>query len=305
MKILVTGGAGFIASHLVDAYIGQGHEVFVVDNLYSGQRQNVNSKAHFMSLDINSPDLKDLIGSFKPQIVNHHAAQINIRASLENPTFDAQVNILGTLNLLEASLAAGSVQKIIFASTGGAIYGDADRIPTTETYPAWPISPYSIAKLSAEHYLHYFHKVHHLPYISLRYSNVYGPRQNPHGEAGVVAIFYQKARDSLPFVLNGSGQQTRDFVYVKDVVEANLKATTSKHTGLYNIGTGIETKVKDLIGLMQHTLDFDQPVDQGPAKSGEQKRSCLSYAKAKKDLGWRPQTSLQEGLAQTAAFFLT
>ncbi len=303
MRILVTGGAGFIASHITDAYISQGHEVFVIDNLSSGHQANVNPKAEFQQLDITSSKLKDAIAAIQPELINHHAAQINVRTSIKDPILDAHTNILGLLNLLESARACGSSQKFIFASTGGAIYGDNDQMPTPESFPAWPVSPYGIAKLTGEHYLHYYHQVHGMPFISLRYANVYGPRQNPHGEAGVVSIFYQKHFQNQPFQINGDGEQTRDFVYVGDVVEANLKASFSSETGLFNIGTATQTSLNQLIDLMKETLELDKQFDHATSQKGEQRHSSLDYSKAQSHLDWQPQTALKQGLSQTAQFF--
>lgn len=304
MKILVTGGAGFIASHIVDAYIKNGHQVTIIDNLSTGQKQNLNPEARFHQLDINDPKLHQLISKEKPEVINHHAAQINVRASVANPQQDATTNILGSINLLEAARQAGSVKKTIFASTGGAIYGDADILPTPEDYPAWPISPYGIAKLTAEHYLHYYHQIHHLPYISLRYGNVYGPRQNPHGEAGVVAIFYQRGKQGQDLTINGDGKQTRDFVYISDVVTANLKALETDQVGIFNIGTSTQTTVNQLTEQLVATLPQAPSVNHGPPKEGEQQTSCLDISKAKQKLSWQPQIDLAEGLKHTARFFL-
>jgi len=304
MKILVTGGAGFIASQITDAYINAGHQVVVIDNLSTGRKENLNPDAKFYSLDINSDEIEQIFKTEQPEIVNHHAAQINVRTSVSNPKLDATINILGTINLLEAAKKSGSVKKFIFASSGGAIYGDADTVPTSETYWPNPISPYGIAKYTVEHYLYYYHQIYQLPYTALRYGNVYGPRQNPHGEAGVVSIFYQKARDHQPFAINGAGDQTRDFVFVADVVAANLAATTTDITGVFNVGTGIETSVTQLVDNMLTTLDQPFTVDHAPAKAGEQLRSCLDFSKAKSQLNWQPQVTLAQGLERTAQFFL-
>ncbi len=303
MKILVTGGAGFIASHITDAYVAKGHQVAIVDNLSSGQESNINPKAEFHNIDINDQNLKDVINQFNPDIINHHAAQINVRASIEDPSFDAKVNIIGLLNLLEAAKSNQNVKKIILASTGGAIYGDADQVPTTEEYPAWPISPYGIAKLTSEHYLHYYKEVFNLPFVSLRYANVYGPRQNPHGEAGVVAIFYQRILSGQEFVINGEGNQTRDFVFVEDVVEANIAALDPNLTGIFNIGTSIETSVNQLVQNLKQSINHQQQIKHGPAKKGEQKRSSLSYKKANQTFNWEPKVKLAQGLEKTAKFF--
>jgi UDP-glucose 4-epimerase len=303
MRILVTGGAGFIGSQIVDAYVNAGHEVLVLDNLSTGVRAQVNPKAEFSEIDLNDAKLSQVVKSFQPEIINHHAAQIDVRKSVADPRFDAQTNILGFLNLMEAAKAADSVQKVIFASSGGAIYGEANTVPTDENYQAFPISPYGIAKLTTEYYLNYYHQVFNLPFVALRYANVYGPRQNPHGEAGVVAIFYQRIHDHQSFVINGPGKQTRDFVYVSDVVAANLKATDKPVQGIFNIGTGIETSINDLISIMKSYTTLDKDIAHGPEKAGEQQRSCLSNAKANRVLDWQPQVNLSTGLKTTAEFF--
>ena len=303
MKILITGGAGFIASHIVDAYIQKGHEVVVIDNLSSGKKSNINQKATFHQLDINDDQVSKIITDFKPEIINHHAAQINVRVSVDDPKLDAKQNILGIINLLEAARHAKSVKRIIFSSTGGAMYGDTDLIPTTEKHPAQPISPYGVSKRSSELYLYYYHQVHSLPYTVLRYSNVYGPRQNAHGEAGVVAIFFQQYLDGKTFKINGDGEQTRDFVYVLDVVKANMLATNSNKTGIFNISTSTETSVNDLTKKMQTTINLSEELARGPAIKGEVSRSCLSYQLAKDQLSWNPEFSLDQGLKQTAEYF--
>lgn len=305
MKILLTGGAGFIGSHIADAYIAAGHQVTIIDDLSTGSKSNLNPQAKFIHLDINSDQIKEIFQTEKPDLLNHQAAQINVRTSVADPKFDAHTNIIGSINLLEAAKACGSVRHIIFASSGGAIYGDADTIPTPETYPAAPISPYGIAKFSVEKYLHYYHTIHSISYTSLRYANVYGPRQNPHGEAGVVAIFYHRAQQTSPLTINGSGDQTRDFVFVADVVAANLAASDSHSQGCFNIGTGIETSVTDLTKTILSTLPQPVPVNHAPAKEGEQQRSCLDPTLAQTQLNWHPQTDLAAGLRQTAEFFLS
>ena len=305
MKILVTGGAGFIGSHVVDIYIGAGHEVLVLDNLSSGIKANINPQAKFVELDLNDSQLKSTIENFKPEVINHHAAQINVRVSVDDPKLDASINILGSLNLLESLKSLPSVKKVIFASTGGAIYGDTDTIPTPEDFPAWPVSPYGIAKLTVEHYLYFYHHTHHLNYLALRYGNVYGPRQNPHGEAGVVAIFYNSAKAGQELIINGDGQQARDFVYVADVAHANLLALDSPQVGSLNIGTAVMTNVNALTDKLVATLPTTPQVVHAPAKAGEQQTSCLDYSKAQKLLGWQPQVSLEEGLQRTAEFFMS
>lgn len=302
MKILVTGGAGFIGSHVAEALVAQGHEVAVVDNLSTGRREFVPPEAEFHHLDIKSREAAELLRTLRPQVLIHHAAQMSVRLSVADPAGDAQENILGSLNLFQAA-AEAKVAKIIFASTGGALYGDAAPIPARETDPPWPDSPYGIAKLAVEHYLRYFHREYGIIPISLRYANVYGPRQNGLGEAGVVAIFIEKFLAGEQPVINGDGRQTRDFVYVGDVVRANLLALDYPSPGTFNIGTGRETDIltiyHHLKGLARSPLE---PVH-GPPKPGEQRRSALDSSLAAKLLNWRPTVSLEEGLARTFAAF--
>jgi len=303
MKILVTGGAGFIGSHIVALYTKAGHEVLVIDNLSSGSKKNVDQKAHFEQVDINDPSLHEIIGRFKPEIVNHQAAQIDVRKSVEDPSYDAQVNIVGSLKVFEAARKAGSLKKILFASSGGAAYGDTDTIPTDESVPAKPISPYGIAKVSVEMYLYYYNQIYNIPYIALRYSNVYGPRQNPHGEAGVVAICFQRLLSGKEFVINGDGEQTRDFVFVEDVARASLLALDSEFIGEVNIATSVETSIKSLVHQMATSIEHKDEIPHGPAKTGEQKRSCLDYSKAENELGWKPEVDITTGIAKTAEYF--
>lgn len=303
MKILVTGGAGFIGSHVVDQYIDAGHEVLVIDDLSTGKKDNLNPKAKFFQLDIRSQQAADLIIKEKPDVLNHHAAQMDVRKSVEDPQFDADVNIKGLLNLMEAFKKAGSLKRTIFASTGGAIYGDADQIPTPETYPTRPICPYGVSKLSSEHYLYYYHQVFNLPYTVLRYGNVYGPRQNPHGEAGVVAIFTQKMLKNEPAVINGPGKQTRDFVFVKDVAFANKLALEKNINGIFNIGTGKQTNVNTIFRTLKELTKTKIEEKHGPARAGEQQKSCLDYSKAQAKLDWQPQVDIKTGFKKTVDWF--
>jgi UDP-glucose 4-epimerase len=302
MKIIITGGAGFIGSNLVDAYIDAGHSVYVIDNLSSGSKTNINKKSKFYKVDIRSKKIDALFKEIKPDIVNHHAAQIDVRKSVADPLFDADTNVLGTINLLQISAKYG-VKKFIFSSTGGAIYGEQETFPADENHPVNPVSPYGISKLCAEHYIKYFYIQYNLPYTCLRYSNVYGPRQNPHGEAGVVAIFIQRLLEGKPAIINGDGLQTRDFVYVKDVVKANLLATESPFIGVLNIGTGMETDIKTVYNLIASALKSKKEPIYGPAKRGEQKRSSISSNLARKELGWEFSYNVQQGLTETVAYF--
>ncbi|HKJ67215.1 MAG TPA: NAD-dependent epimerase/dehydratase family protein [bacterium] len=303
MKILVTGGAGFIGSHVVDAYLDQGHEVVVIDNLISGQKENLNPRAEFLELDIRDEEVTDVFAEHQFDVVNHHAAQMDVRKSVREPAYDADINILGSLNLLENCVRTG-VEQFIFASTGGAIYGEQDYFPADEEHPQRPLSPYGITKLSLEKYLYYYHQVQHLNYFVLRYANVYGPRQNPHGEAGVVAIFTQALLGEGQPVIHGDGQQTRDYVYVKDVVRANVKALNFPESEIVNIGTGTETDVNHIFrSLRDLTGNPETPETHGDAKSGEQRRSVISYEKAERLWGWKPRYTLADGLQETVAFF--
>ncbi|MCD6094580.1 SDR family oxidoreductase [bacterium] len=302
MKILITGGAGFIGSHLVDRLIKQNHKVVVVDNLSTGKKKNLNPKAKFYKIDIRSPKISQIFERERPKIVFHFAAQIDLRKSIEDPIRDAKINILGSLNLLE-NCKRFRVKRFIFASTGGAIYGDAHIIPTPEDYPEFPLSPYGIEKLAIDKYLNYYHKVFGLPFISLRLANVYGPRQNSKGEAGVVAIFCDKMLQGQQPIINGNGKQTRDFVYVDDVVEASILAMKSKKTGIYNIGTGKETDINTIFRKLKRLTTSNCKKVHGPVKPGEQKRSCLDFSKAKKELGWRPKYSVDRGLEEVVRWF--
>ena len=304
MKIIVTGGAGFIGSHIVDAYVKKGHGVSIIDDLSSGKKEYINPGASFYRADINDKEEIDrIIDKEKPAVINHHAAQISVRNSVENPINDAMINILGFLNLLEAARRNG-IKKIIFASSGGVVYGDAKIIPTSEAYmPLQPLSPYGITKLCTENYLHYYHKSYGISYTALRYSNIYGPRQNPHGEAGVVAIFSLKLLKGIRAVINGTGSQTRDYLYIADVVAANILALNPGIEGSFNIGTGIETSVNEVYGFIKNIVKSDIPAIHGPAKSGEQQRSCLDVSKARRNMGWKPEIKLFEGLQKTVNFF--
>lgn len=299
---IVSGGAGFIGSHLADRLIAEGYRVVVIDNLSAGSKNNLNPKAKFYKLDIQSPQIQSVFQREKPSALFHYAAQIDVRKSVQDPLQDARVNILGSLNLLESCRKYG-VEKAIFASTGGAIYGDADVMPTPESYPAKPVSPYGIAKLSVEHYLHYYQVVHGLEYVALRFGNVYGPRQNSKGEAGVVAIFTDALLLKRQPVIYGSGRQTRDFIFVADVVEANILALRKKKTGIFNIGTGKETSVNRIFQILkQHARSLTKKVHV-PAKKGELARSSLDCSKARKELEWSHQYDLRQGLQKTADWF--
>jgi len=302
-NILVTGGAGFIGSHLVDALIDQKHNVIIIDNLVTGQEKNINEQVFFYQLDIKDKDIKDIFKQYQFDYVFHLAAQINLRKSVEDPVFDAQANILGSLNLLE-NCKHFKIKKIIFSSTGGALYGDAEIIPTPETYLARPISPYGVAKLTIENYLHYYQQIHGLNYTVLRYANVYGPRQNSLAEAGVVSIFITKILDNQQPIINGDGKQTRDYVYVADVVKANLLAMQNQDFGVYNVATAIETDVNQIFNLIANNFTDKQIIEEhGPAMTGEQKTSCLDISKIDSELGWTPQVHLEQGIKNTVEWF--
>jgi len=301
MKIIVTGGAGFIASHIVDAFLREGHEVFIIDDLSSGRRENINPNATFYHMDIRKrSELEEIFSLVQPDIVDHHAAQINVRRSVEDPVYDASINIIGTLNILELSRRYG-VKKVIFASTGGAIYGEVDGL-ADESTPTLPISPYGARKRAVEIYLNYYNTVFGLNYVALRYANVYGPRQDPFGEAGVIAIFSERILSGKPCIIYGDGEQTRDYVYVMDVVDANIKALTCP-TGIYNIGTSIETSVNQLIEFLKEASGRDFPVIYDAPRQGEVRRIALSYKRANEVLGWKPNISLKDGIRETFQYF--
>jgi len=301
-KILVTGGAGFIGSHITDSLISNGHQVVVVDNLFTGDKNNLNKDVKFYDLDIQDKKLGKIFKKEKFDYVFHLAAQINLRLSIKDPIFDAQNNILGSLNLFENCIKH-KVKKIIFSSTGGAICGDAEVIPTSEECHLAPISPYGIAKFSIEKYLHYYYLVHGLKYIALRYSNVYGPRQNPKGEAGVIAIFINKLLKKQQPIINGDGNQTRDYVYVDDVVQANLLALDNDKIGAFNVSSGKETSVNVLFHKLNKLTGAGLSEKHAPAIAGEQQRSCLDCTKIKKELDWEPTIDLDQGLQMTVDWF--
>jgi len=302
MKILVTGGAGFIGSHVVDAYVAAGHEVVVVDDLSTGKRENLNPKATFHQLDIQDAKVIDLIRDERPAVVNLHAAQMDVRRSVADPVFDARVNVVGLIQCLEGARKA-NVRRVIFVSSGGAAYGEQEAFPAPETHPTNPVSPYGVSKRAGELYAFFYRAEYQLPFFALRYANVYGPRQDPHGEAGVVAIFAGKMLRGEPITVNGDGKQTRDYVFVGDVVQANLAALEREPCGAVNIGTGIETDVNRLAELLLQAAGSKSDVKHGPAKQGEQRRSVIDCGKAAERLGWRPSVPLAEGLRRTVDWF--
>lgn len=302
MNVLVTGGAGFIGSNLADALIAGGHKVSIVDNLSTGKIGNLPKAAEFFELDISSPVVDKVIERGKFEIVFHLAAQMDVRKSVENPANDAEINIIGGINLLQASVKH-KVRKIVFSSTGGAIYGEQEEFPAAETHAANPISPYGISKLAFEKYLYFYNLQHKLSYVSLRYANVYGPRQNSEGEAGVVAIFATRLLKGQKAVIYGDGLQTRDFVYVDDVVRANLLAMNFQSSMAFNVGTGVETNINDLFEKIRACAGSSQPRVNLEPKPGEQRRSSISNQKIRKFLSWEPRVGVDEGIGMTVAYF--
>jgi UDP-glucose 4-epimerase len=304
VRALVTGGAGFIGSHLADALLAAGHDIAVVDDLSRGQRSQVASAARLHAVDVRGAALHDVVGSERPEVVFHQAAQIDVRRSISEPLFDTEINVVGTVNLLQACVSAG-VRRVVFASSGGAIYGDTSVIPTPEAHEARPASLYGAAKLCGEAYGKVYSSLYGLEFFALRYANVYGPRQDPHGEAGVVAIFARKLLAGEVPVVNGDGTQGRDYVYVGDVVRANLAAAAAEAsaTGAYNVGTGRETDVNRLFAMLRDACGVSVEARHGEAKPGEQRRSCLDAALAASALGWTPRVTLEEGLRETVEFF--
>jgi len=301
VKSLVTGGAGFIGSHLVDRLVMEGHEVMVLDNLSHGRRANVNKAARFVKLDIRSPKVDAQLRKFRPQAVFHMAAQMEVRKSVENPMFDAEINILGLVNVLKAAVGAGC-PRVLFASSGGAVYGEQEAFPATEAHPTRPLSPYGVTKRAGELYCDYFATLG-LKCASMRLANVYGPRQDPHGEAGVVAIFSEMMLSGKTPTINGTGKQTRDYVFVEDVADAFIAALTRGIEGPYNVGTGVETDVNALSALIAAKAGFTGSPVHGPAKEGEQMRSVISASRLTQATDWEAVTNLDEGLERTVAWF--
>ena len=303
MKILVTGGAGFIGSHVADAFVEQGYDVHVLDDLSSGTRAQVPASAVFHQMDIRAEAVAALFEAEGFDVLVHHAAQMDVRRSVADPSFDADVNVGGFLNLMEAGRRNG-LKKVIFASTGGAIYGEPDYVPQDEAHALCPLSPYGITKLTTERYLYYYEQQYGVRYVVLRYANVYGPRQNPHGEAGVVAIFAQRLLEGRQPTINGDGLQTRDSTYVSDLVPANLTALAyDGPSDVFNVGTAREADVNTLFRVLRDRIDPACEERHGEAKPGEQRRSVLSYDKAQRLLGWSPTVTLEDGLLRTADWF--
>lgn len=302
MHILVTGGAGFIGSHIVDAYIAAGHQVSVIDNLSTGQQEYVNSGAQFHQADITNKDhIQELITQIKPDVINHHAAHIQVGNSVKHPQFDAEHNILGLLHVMEAAKDL-PIKKVIMASTGGAMYGNQPT-PFREDMIAQPVSPYGVSKRSGELYLHYYLEQYGIPYVVLRYANVYGPRQNPHGESGVVAIFSELILQGKKPIINGDGENTRDYVYIDDVVRANVAALDYAESGIFNIGTTKETSTNEVFDKVIAAFGINMERQYGPARPGEQKTSALAYDHARDVLGWEPSVDIDEGVRRVVEWY--
>jgi len=304
-RVLVTGGAGFVGSHVVLAHLAAGDDVTVIDDLSSGKADHVPPGVPLIRADIRAAEARTLVATGGFTILNHHAAQMDVRRSVADPVFDAQVNVMGLLNLLEGA-RAGGVRRVVFASSGGTVYGDGPPPPTSETAAKLPMSPYGTAKLTSEYYLATFTQLFGLEAVALRYSNVYGPRQNPHGEAGVVSIFGRRLLAGEPITIYGDGEQTRDLVYVEDVADANLRAAErplppldSLDARAYNIGTGVETSMNRLAQLMLGAAGSASRVGHAPARPGELRRNALDVSKAGRELEWRPRVALSDAIART------
>ncbi|MHB0868651.1 MAG: NAD-dependent epimerase/dehydratase family protein [Chloroflexota bacterium] len=302
MKILVTGGAGFIGSNVVDAYVEAGHQVVVVDDLSSGNRANLNPAAAFYQVDIRSEQLLEVMGKERPEVVNHHAAQIDVRRSVADPRYDASINVDGSIALLEACRKTG-VRKVIYISSGGAMYGEPEYLPCDENHPVRPLSPYGATKHTVEHYVYMYRENFGISYTVLRYPNVYGPRQDPFGEAGVIAIFTERMLKGEPVTINGTGEQERDFIYVGDCVSANLLSLEGGDGREYNLGWGIPVTVNQVFDSLKQATGYRLEANYGPAKTGETFRIYLDTARIRKELGWEPRVPLDEGIARTVSFF--
>jgi UDP-glucose 4-epimerase len=302
-KILITGGAGFIGSHVADAFLADGWRVAVVDDLSSGKSTNLATEVRLHVCDVRGPEAAAAIVAEMPDVICHLAAQIDVRRSVADPRYDCDVNLGGLLNVMEAAHRAGSVRQVLFASSGGAMYGDTEIIPTPESHPARPISHYGAAKCSSELYLGVYAALYGIQPAALRYANVYGPRQNPHGEAGVVAIFADRLLGGSSCTIYGDGTQTRDYVFVEDVARANLLAANSGFTGAVNVGTGIETDVNQVFARMAEAAGVEASPRHAPGRPGEQKRSCIDPRRAGEILGWTPRVAVADGLARTVDYF--
>ena len=304
MRIIVTGGAGFIGSWICEAYISDGHEVLVIDNLSTGSENNIPAEAEFIECDVRDcTKLEKAFRQFRPEVVNHHAAQINVRDSVENPSLDAEINISGSLNVLRLCVEH-KTEKFIFSSTGGALYGEPGRLPADESTPTLPLSPYGISKLTTENYVRYHSKNHGFGHVILRYANVYGERQNPEGEAGVIGIFCENIINEKPCLIFGDGEQTRDYVHVSDVSQANLLAASLKEEGTFNIGTSVESSVNEIARILGEVTKTEFRIVHEKQRPGEVRRISLDCSLAAERLGWRPQVPLGEGLFRTWNWFL-
>ena len=306
-RAVVTGGAGFIGSHIVDSLLEKGFKTLVIDDLSSGKLENLNSSAELLQADICSEEAAQTLEKFKPQVVSHHAAQMDVRHSVMDPAFDAQINVSGFCNILEGARKGGALLQVLFASSGGAMYGEQDVHPAPETHPVRPESPYGLSKYVGELYLDWYHRTYGFKTCSLRYGNIYGPRQNPHGEAGVVAIFCNRLLAEENITVFGDGKQTRDYVFVADVVRAHSAAIDNSLNGSFNVGTGVETDVLTLANVlreeMRHHVSTLGEIQMAPARAGEQMRSVIDASQLKAHTGFQPEVSITEGLAKTAGFF--
>jgi len=304
MNILVTGGAGFIGSNIAETLLQEGHTVDIVDDLSSGIEENIPKDAAFYKVDISSPEFKKIFTERKYDCICHHAAQIDVRSSVQDPILDNRINVLGSIRTIQMCINY-RIPRYIFASSGGAVYGEQKHFPADEEHPTNPDSPYGIHKLAVEKYLHFYWKHYGLSYIALRYGNVYGPRQNPYGEAGVVAIFLNQILNGIRPTIYGDGTQTRDYLYISDAVKSNIQAIHSDVTGCFNIGTGKETDLNSIVRHLRELTATNMDFELAPPRKGEQKRSVLDIRKAGELLGWEPEVSLEEGLSKTLHYFRT
>jgi UDP-glucose 4-epimerase len=302
MKILVTGGAGFIGSHVVDLFLKNDYEVVVIDDLSTGRASNLNPAAAFYEADIRGPEIAGILNKEKPDYISHHAAQIDVRRSVSEPIFDAEVNILGSINLLESARMSG-VKRIIYSSTGGAVYGEPEYLPCDEDHPINPLAQYGASKYIVEHYLFMYQVLYGLPYTILRYPNVYGPRQDPHGEAGVVAIFCGRMLAGDPVTIFGNGEQERDFVHVSDCAAANLLAINKGKDGIYNLGSGTGSSINEIFNELKDIIGYQADPHNAPQRLGETFKIYLTADRARKELGWEQRMSLTEGLEDTVNYF--
>jgi len=302
---MVTGGAGFIGSHVVDTFLANGYKVVVVDDLSTGRLSNLNPDATFYQVDIRSPEMEEIFVEEEPDFIDHHAAQMDVRRSVDDPLFDAEVNVLGSIKLIELA-RKHQVKRFIYISTGGAVYGEPEYLPCDEAHPVNPICPYGASKHTVEHYLYMYQELYDLDYVVLRYPNVYGPRQDPHGEAGVVAIFTGQMLKGEQVVINGDGKQERDFVYVEDCARANLLALTAENPNtIFNLGYGYGTSINDIYSNLKEATDYKMSAINGPEKAGETQRIYLEASKARQEMDWMPTVGLEEGLGKTVEYFRT